>query len=117
MKALTLTAVTLAASLAIPAQAAQANMTAAMEQSLIATCKASLTDSKYRFNKTMKVFRVNPYRVLDKLVCNGQDIATFAENHGAPNNAEYIRDRYLPGQVTIQDIAMTSNRLEVWFEQ
>ncbi|SDI56796.1 Protein of unknown function [Ferrimonas sediminum] len=114
MKALTLTAVTLAASLAIPAQAA---MTSAMEQSLIATCKASLTDSKLRFNKTMKVYRVNPYRVLDKLVCNGEDIATFAENHGASNNADYIRDRFLPGRVTIQDIAMHSNHLEVWFEQ
>lgn len=113
MKALTLTAAALGMALALPAQAA---MTSAMEQSLIATCKASLSNSRLTFNNTMKVYRVNPYRVLDKLVCNGDDVATFAEVNGAGKVADLIRNRYYEGRVTIQDIAFNGQRLEVWFD-
>ncbi|TKB50794.1 DUF3718 domain-containing protein [Ferrimonas aestuarii] len=109
-----LTTLAVAALFAFPAQA---KFTPAMEQSLIETCKASLTNSKVQFRNAMRTYRVNPYRVLPKLVCNGEDVASFAESYGATKISSYVRTRYYRGQVSITDIAMTQPKYEVWYTE
>ncbi|MBY6186963.1 DUF3718 domain-containing protein [Marinobacter hydrocarbonoclasticus] len=93
----------------------QAAMPSYMEQSLVAVCKASLSNRPLTFNQTMKDHRINGYRVLPNLVCNGEDIHSFALMNGADRTAKRIQ-HFVPGTVTIQDISM-NQRIEVWFDQ
>ncbi|MBY5990653.1 DUF3718 domain-containing protein [Ferrimonas balearica] len=93
----------------------QAEIGGWMEQSLVAVCKASLSNRVVTFNNTMKDYRVNGQRILPNLMCNGEEIQEFALNRGADKTAAHIQ-RYLPGTVTIQDIAM-NQPVQVWFEE
>ncbi|MBW3164380.1 DUF3718 domain-containing protein [Ferrimonas balearica] len=106
-------AATLATGL-LASASAQAVITGWVEQSLVAVCKASLTNQPVTFNQTMKTYRINGHRVLPKLVCNGEDIHTFALSRGNDRTAKRI-ERYLPGSVTIQDLSMNAP-VEVWFD-
>ncbi len=99
----------------LTAGASQAAFSGWMEQSLVAVCRASLTNSPVSFNQTMKVYHINGYRVLPNLMCNGEDLHTFALSRGNDRTAARI-ERYLPGTVTIQDLSM-NQPVQVWFEE
>lgn len=84
---------------------ATAAMSPDVENKLIAVCKTGLSDSQVQFHSTMKEHRINETRVFPRLVCNGETFYDFAVSNGSNRTAERIA-RYLPGKVTIKDLAM-----------
>jgi hypothetical protein len=78
-----------------------------VERTLVAVCKAGISNSVYQFNNTMKDYRIDESRIFPRLVCNGEDFHSFALTHGANKTAAKI-ERYMIGRVTIKDIAMNS---------
>lgn len=102
MKNLLMT-LTLSSVLVFSQQAKGEKLSPYIENSLIDVCKVSLTDKRYAFKKTLKSYRLKMKTVARKLVCNGTDIADFAEQHGAHKIAKSLNDSL--GKVTISDIA------------
>ncbi|MBY5921384.1 DUF3718 domain-containing protein [Ferrimonas balearica] len=115
MKTRYMIAATLTAGLLASGVSQAAPYTGWMEQSLVAVCKASLTNRPVTFNQTMKTYRINGYNVLPNLMCNGEDIHTFALSRGNDRTAARI-ERFIPGTVTIQDLSM-NQPVHVWFEE
>ncbi len=84
-----------------------AAMSPNVENTLIAVCKAGISNSPVQFAHTMKDYRINEARIFPRLVCNGDTFYDFTVAHGADKTAKRIA-RYLPGQVTIKDLAMVN---------
>ncbi|QLE84867.1 MULTISPECIES: DUF3718 domain-containing protein [Shewanella] len=103
MKKLLTIALLAAAPLSLSANAA---MSPQLESTLVAVCKAGASNKIYKFNDTMKEYRINKNRIFPRLVCNGQSYHQFALDNGADKTAKRIA-RYVKGSVTIKDIAMT----------
>lgn len=108
MKKLRVTLIAIAT--AIPALAismpSQATMTPYMESALIDVCKAAKSNSVYKLNKTTKAYRLKSKTVALKLVCNGEDVISFAESYGADKTAAKLQKSI--GSVDITDIAALS---------
>lgn len=94
-----------AAVLACTCFGASAAMSPNVENTLIAVCKAGISNSVIRFYDTMKDYRINEKRIFPRLVCNGETFYDFAVSHGANRTAERIA-RFMPGSVTIKDLSM-----------
>ncbi len=92
---------------------ANAAMTPQMENALISVCKAGASNSNYRFNNTMKSYRINKSRIFPRLVCNGESFYNFALNAGAEKTAAKIAP-YAIGKVTIKDIAQTEQDSDLY---
>lgn len=75
-----------------------------IETALIDVCKSSLTNSVARFNKTVKSYNLPVKTVALKVVCNGDDITTFAEKYGANKTAARL-ERSIKSRVDIIDVA------------
>ncbi|MCL1049156.1 DUF3718 domain-containing protein [Shewanella abyssi] len=69
---------------------ASAAMHPTMENSLIAVCKAATQDNLYKFNRTIKEYRINKKNVFPNLVCNGQQFHDFALAQGSTKVANKI---------------------------
>ncbi|MCJ8294926.1 MAG: DUF3718 domain-containing protein [Colwellia sp.] len=102
------TLVALAASLpliaiSLPSQAA---MDPYLENALIDVCKAAKSNSILKLNSTTKGYRLKNKTVALKLVCNGQDVISFAESYGADKTAARLQRSI--GSVSITDVAVLS---------
>lgn len=105
-------------STAIPALtfslSSQAAMDAKIEAALIEVCKSVTTNKVYNYQKTAKSYQLKDKTVALKVVCNDQDIISFAESHGADKTAAKLQKSL--GDVNIIDIAAT-NKLRVTFKE
>lgn len=79
--------------MAATSSAQAATMSAAMEQKLVAVCEAIKDDSRIALHKAVKSSGVS-YRVLaNGLVCNGQDMYSFAMLNNANQTGAIIAKR------------------------
>lgn len=101
MKAITKLVAIIATTLAFNASAAP--MSTHMENALVDICKASITKSLGQFNKTVRSYNLDTKKVAKGVVCNGDDIADFAEKYGATKIADRLNRSV--GVVTISELA------------
>ncbi|MCM2679397.1 DUF3718 domain-containing protein [Echinimonas agarilytica] len=87
-----------------------ANANAAMdpfiENTLVKICEQSTNDQMVSFKKLVKSYRLDMKDVANKIVCNGEDIGTFAAENGASSIANLIRE-HQAGTVKVSEIAGT----------
>jgi hypothetical protein len=102
------TLLALAASLPVLAMSlpSQAAMTPYMEKALIDVCKAAKSNSLIKLNGTTKSYRLKTKTVALKLMCNGEDVISFAERNGADKTAAKLQRSI--GNVRITDVAALS---------
>ena len=86
--------------ISLPSQAA---MTPYMEKALIDVCKAAKSNSVIKVKGTTKYYRLKTKTVALKLMCNGEDVITFAESYGADKTAARLQKSL--GNVRITDVA------------
>ncbi|MCP4985493.1 MAG: DUF3718 domain-containing protein [Colwellia sp.] len=70
--------------MSLPSQAATNTY---MEKALIDVCKAAKSNSILKLNSTTKGYRLKTKTIALKLMCNGEDVMSFAESYGADNTA------------------------------
>jgi len=102
------TLLALAASLSVLAMSlpSQAAMTPYLEKSLIEVCKAAKSNSVIKLNNTTKSYHLKTKTVALKLMCNGEDVISFAERNGAVKTAAKLQKSI--GNVSITDVAVLS---------
>ncbi|WP_019028360.1 DUF3718 domain-containing protein [Colwellia piezophila] len=102
------TLIALAASLPVLAISlpSQATMSPYMEKALIDVCKAAKSNSLIKLNGTTKGYRLSTKTVALKLMCNGEDVISFAESYGADKTAARLQRSI--GNVSITDVAALS---------
>ena len=106
MKTLTITLIALlTTTLTISSAAQAAPMSNHMENALIQVCKSALSNNIHKLQRTTKEFNLKHKTVALKVVCNGDDIITFAEKNGADKTAAKL-ERSI-GHVNIQELAAT----------
>lgn len=76
-----------------------------METALVDTCKAAISDNTLTLKKTLKEYRLKEKTVAQGVVCNGEDIITFAQNNGANKTAQHMSNSI--GESSITDLAAT----------
>ncbi|ALO35846.1 hypothetical protein CMT41_14790 [Colwellia sp. MT41] len=89
--------------ISLPSQAA---MSPYMEKALIDVCKAAKSNSIIKLKGTTKGYRLQTKTVALKLMCNGQDVISFAESYGADKTAARLQRSI--GNVSITDVAALS---------
>lgn len=97
--------------LSLPSQAA---MSPYVEKALVDVCKAAKSNKIYRFNATTKSYHLNDKTIALKVMCNGDDIISFAENHGTYKTAAKLQKSL--GNVKIIDTAAVT-KLPVTFTE
>ncbi len=99
------TLLALAASLPVLAMSlpSQAAMSPYMEKALIDVCKAAKSNSLIKLNGTTKSYRLKTKTVALKLMCNGEDVISFAQSYGADKTAAKLQRSI--GKVNITDVA------------
>lgn len=95
----------------LPSQAA---MSPYMKTALVDVCKAAMSNKVHRFNNTAKSYHLKDKTIALKVMCNGDDIISFAENHGADKTAARLQRSI--GNVSIIDTASTG-KLSVTFTE
>lgn len=86
-----------------------------VEDGLISVCKAAAQDKSMRMSKEIKGLRLKTKTVALNVVCNGEDIISFAENYGAEKTAAKLSNSI--GSVQVTDIAMNSStKFDVTFD-
>jgi len=75
-----------------------------VESALIDVCKSSLTNNVIKFNKTVRGYNLPTKKVALRVMCNGDDIITFAERYGANKTAARL-ERSISHNVNIIDVA------------
>lgn len=96
---------------ALPSQAA---MTPYMKTALVDICKAAMSNKIHRLNSTTKSYHLKNKTVALKVMCNGDDIISFAEKHGADKTAARLQKSI--GNVSIIDTA-AAEKLSVTFTE
>lgn len=78
-----------------------------LENRLEDLCFAVKTDNRNYLSAKMKENQVSATQLVEGLVCNGEDVITFAKIHGAGKNASMLTSRTgnAGKSVIIQDIA------------
>ncbi|MCW8834260.1 MAG: DUF3718 domain-containing protein [Colwellia sp.] len=103
---------------AVPALAfslpSQAAMSPYMKTALVDVCKAAMSNKVYRLSSTTKSYNLKDKTIALKVVCNGDDIISFAERHGADKTAAKLQKSI--GNVSIIDTASTA-KLNVTFTE
>lgn len=107
MNKLTLLAGVVSASLCTAAIADNTYIPSYLEQGLISICKSAALDKSYKMNKAIKEYRLNHKIVALNVVCNGQDIISFAQHYGAERTTQRLSDSV--GRVEVTDIAAVKN--------
>jgi len=95
----------------LPSQAA---MSPYMKTALVDVCKAAMSNKVYKLNDTTKSYHLKDKTVALKVMCNGDDIISFAERHGANKTAAKLQRSV--GNVSIIDTAATA-KLNVTFTE
>ena len=95
----------------VPSQAA---MTPYMKTALVDVCKAAMSNKVHRLNDATKSYHLKDKTVALKVMCNGDDIISFAEKHGADKTAKKLQRSI--GNVSIIDTAATE-KLSVTFTE
>ena len=104
MKTLTMTLIALiTTTLAFTSSAQAAPMNSHMENALVQVCQSALTDNVGKLNRTAAEFNLKHKTVALKVVCNGDDIITFATKNGAFKTAAKLEKSI--GHVNIQEVA------------
>ena len=103
---------------AVPALAfslpSQATTMSYMETALVDVCKAAQSNKVFKLKSAIKSHRLQKKTVALKVMCNGDDIISFAEKHGAERTAAKLQNSL--GHVTIIDTASTT-KLSVTFAE
>jgi len=103
---------------AVPALAfslpSQAAMSTYMETALVDVCKAAMSNKINKFSNTAKSYNLKDKTIALKVMCNGSDIISFAENHGADKTAAKLQRSI--GNVSIIDTA-AATKLSVTFTE
>jgi len=84
----------------LPSQAA----TTYMDTALVEVCKAAQSNKVYKLKSAIKSHRLQDKAVALKVLCNGDDIITFAERNGATKTAAKLQKSI--GDVSIIDLAL-----------
>ena len=84
----------------------QATMSPYMKTALVDVCKAAMSNKIHRLNGTTNAYRLRDRTVALKVMCNGDDIISFAEHHGAYKTAAKLQRSI--GNVSIIDTAAIS---------
>ena len=92
----------------------QATMSPYMKTALVDVCKAAISNKIFRLNDTTKSYHLKDKTVALKVMCNGDDIISFAERHGADRTAAKLQKSI--GNVSIIDTAATE-KLSVTFTE
>ena len=66
----------------------QAAMNPYMKTALVDVCKAAMSNKIHRLNSTTNAYRLRDKTVALKVMCNGDDIISFAESSPEPNPLE-----------------------------
>lgn len=82
----------------------KAAMDPVVENALQHVCYSSISNNTMTFKKVVKSYRLNLKKVANGVVCNGDDIATFAADNGAADTANMIREMQR-GHVEITELA------------
>lgn len=103
---------------AVPALAfsisSQATTTEYMDSALVEVCKATQSNKVYKLKSVLKSHRLQGKAVALKVMCNGDDIVTFAEKSGATKTAYKLQESI--GDVSITDVAAIS-KINVTFTE
>lgn len=75
-----------------------------VETALIDVCKSTLTNKVAKFRKVNKSYNLREKTIAMKVMCNGDDIITFAEKHNA-NKTAALLERSISGNISIIDVA------------
>lgn len=94
----------------LPSQA----MDPTLEKALVKMCKAAASNTPIRLKNSIDAYRLTDRNVALNVMCNGDDIISFAENHGADRTAAKLQ-RSL-GNVSIIDTAAIT-KLSVTFTE
>ena len=76
-----------------------------LEKRLIAVCEAVKSDNRLKLHRAVRATGLSMRDVHEGLVCNGQDMLTFALTHNAAKNAQLIARR-----VNASPSALTAQR-------
>jgi hypothetical protein len=87
----------------LPSQAA---MSPDIEKALIEVCKAAKSNSLLKLKSITQAYQLKNKPIALKLVCNGEDVISFAESNGADKTAAKLRKSI--GNVDIIDVAALS---------
>ena len=68
-----------------------------LEDNLVAVCDAVKSDSRLMLHRAVKATGLNMRDLHEGLVCNGQDMLTFAVTHDASQTAQHIARRINAG--------------------
>jgi len=92
----------------------QAATTPYMNNAIVEVCKAAQSNKVLKLQYTIKSYHLQNKSVALKVMCNGTDIITFAENSGATKTAAKLHKSV--GDVSISDIAAIE-KINVTFEE
>ena len=92
----------------------QATTTSYIDTALVEVCKAAQSNKVMKLNSAMKSNRLHNKTVAMKVMCNGTDIITFAENSGATKTAAKLQKSL--GEVSISDVAAIE-KINVTFKE
>lgn len=92
----------------------QATTTSYIDIALIDVCKAAQSNRVLRLKSAIKSYRLQDKTVALKIMCNGDDIITFAEKNGATKTAAKLQKSI--GDVKITDVA-TIEKINVTFTE
>ncbi len=85
-----------------------------IDTALVEVCKAAQSNKVFKLKSTMKSYRLQEKTVALKVICNGDDIITFAEKSGATKTAAKLQRSI--GDVSIIDVAAT-DKINVTFTE
>lgn len=85
-----------------------------VESRLIRVCKAAKSGNLYNYVSEARSVHLSDQDIALKVMCNGDDIISFAEKHGAQRTAGRLESSL--GNVNITDVAAIS-KVNVNFEE
>lgn len=113
---LTLTTILAAALLAVPAAPAAADSRFIKEgsylhTSLVEVCTHTRNDQPGKLFNTLREYRISKQSAVDKVMCNKQQLLTFARNNNAQRVVAMLQpyERLPERKVTISDITAPAN--------
>ena len=84
------------------------------DAALVDVCKSAQSNKVYKLKSVMKSYRLQDKTVALKVMCNGDDIITFAEKNGATKTADKLQKSI--GNVSITDVAVI-DKINVTFTE
>ena len=115
---ITLKTALIALTIVVPVSAyslpSEAAMDPNIEKALINVCKSVTTNKVHTYKRTAKSYRLKDKTIALKVMCNGQDIISFAESYGADKTARILQKSL--GKTNIIDLA-SAQKLQATFSE